>query len=84
MLGVYFAAKLFIAIHVPCFLVDEDGPVGAFVMIRLKQKVSSATILEYTSAHLNSDKLPFNLLDVNASFLEVNIICLIWRTQEEV
>ena len=38
----------------------------------------------YTSAHLTSDKLPFNLSDVNASFLEVNIICRIWRTQEEV
>lgn len=38
LLGVYFAAKLSVAIHVPCFLVDEDALVGALVMICLKQK----------------------------------------------
>ena len=75
LLGVYFAAKLSVAIHVPCFLVDEDALVGALVMICLKQKVGSTTILEDTSAHLPSDKLPFNLSDGIVGFLEVNIIC---------
>ena len=76
LLSVYFAAKLIIAIHVSCFLVDEDGPIGVLVMICLKPKVCSATILEDTSAHLPSDKLSFDLSDVIAGPLGVKVLTL--------